>query len=180
MGPMPARPCLNCTATFWAADLGPVLLVKRRRAARRPSGVVQELDAWLGKADAPGFVERAQSLFEGLLAGAKCLANCLGRAVVVEAQPAPAALEGLDDSQGQRRHAPVTGLVEAQINLAVWPQRAHKALESLADGHWDRNPFVVKQTRVAAFYQGLVTQGGFLGYEELHLLAGSIIRRLDC
>src|ERR1035438_3224474 len=159
MGPMPARPCLNCTATFWAADLGPVLLVKRRRAARRPGGVVQELDAWPGKADAPGFVERAQGLLEGLLAGAKCLANLLGRAVVVEVQPTPAALEGLDDSQGQRRHASVSGLVEAQINLAVGPQRAHKALEFLADGHGDRNAFVVKQTRVLAFHQGFVAQG---------------------
>jgi hypothetical protein len=60
-------------------------------------------------------------LFEGLLAGAKCLANGLGWTVVIQAQPAPTTLEGLDDPQGQGRNTPVTGLVEAQIKLSVGP-----------------------------------------------------------
>src|SRR5579863_8439573 len=64
------------------------------RALRRPGGVIQEFDAGVGKADAPGFVECAQGLFESLLAGAKCLANHLGRAVIIQAQPASATLEG--------------------------------------------------------------------------------------
>ena len=118
--------------------------MKRRRVAGRPSGVVQEFDAWLGKTDSAGFVERAQGLFEGLLAGAKCVANCLGWTIVIEAQPPLVSLEDLHDSPCQRRHARIAGLVQAQIYLTVGPQRAHKALEFLADGHRHRDSFVVK------------------------------------
>jgi len=62
----------------------------------------------------------------------------------VHALTTPAALEGLNDPQCQGRHAPVTGLVEAQVNLAVGPQLAHVTLERLADGHRGRYALVVK------------------------------------
>src|SRR4051812_13292982 len=77
--------------------------------------------------DAAFLEQRADGLFEGLLAHAENVADFLGDAVVVVREASALLRQDRQHLLAHRADAPVAGLAEREVELAVGPDRADVA-----------------------------------------------------
>src|SRR5690606_6732046 len=139
--------------------------------------VVEQFDTIVVNADQALLVEPADSLLEVALADPKLFGDQLGRTLVTQRQYSALRAQALDDLLGQTTGGLMADRLQAQADLAVGAQLLDIAFFAHAAADELEQLVLVDQAPVLAVDDGLETEVGTFGHQQVDFLADLIAGR---